>query len=104
VLAWHHAVQEAAKSGEEDLGARSVRITRAGEAAWRVVPLEPGDTSVVKRLWERANLPAPTADDLALLRLLNEDVSRAIAGVGPALGARRFFSGAARPNRRRYNG
>jgi hypothetical protein len=96
VRAWHRAVQEAAKSGERDLGARSAKITRAGEVAWRVVPLETSDTGVVRRLWERANLPATTADDRALLRLLTENVARAIADVRPALDVRRFFTGSAR--------
>ncbi|MFJ2028692.1 SNF2-related protein [Streptosporangium sp. NPDC087985] len=96
VQAWHHAVQDAASSGERDLRSRSVEITRAGQAAWRVVPLEMSDTGVVRHLWDRANLPATTADDRALLRLLTEDVSRAIADVGPLLGVRRFFTGSAR--------
>jgi superfamily II DNA or RNA helicase len=96
VQAWYHAVQNAAGSGERDLRSRSVEITRAGQSAWRVVPLERYDLSVVRHLRERANLPATTAADHALLRLLTEDVPRAIADVGPLLGARRFFTGSAR--------
>ncbi|WP_432933355.1 SNF2-related protein [Microbispora sp. CA-135349] len=94
--AWHHAVREAAAGGERHLRSRSLEITRAGEAAWRVVPLGTDETGVVRHLWERANLPETTAGDRALLRLLTEDAPRAIAEVGPALGVRRFFTGSAR--------
>lgn len=94
--AWHHAVHDAAASSERHLRSRSVVISRAGEAAWCVVPLETDDMGIVKHLWERANLPAMTASDEAMLRLLTEDAPRAIAEVGPALGLRRFFTGSAR--------
>lgn len=96
VRAWHHAVHDAAGKGERYLRSRSVEITRAGQPAWRVVPLEMSDTGVVRHLWERTNLPAVMADDHALLRLLTEDVPRAITDVGPLLSVRRFFTGSAR--------
>ena len=96
VQARYHAVQNAVSSGERDLRSRSVEITRAGQSAWRVVPLGRYDLSVVRHLWERANLPETTAADHALLRLLTEDVPRAIADVGPLLSARRFLTGSAR--------
>lgn len=54
-----------------------------------------GDTDVARHLWERAHLPLATADDHAMLRLLTEDVPRAIADVEPLLGMRRFFTGSA---------
>ncbi|HTJ35923.1 MAG TPA: DEAD/DEAH box helicase [Dactylosporangium sp.] len=96
VQARRHAVHVAVSDNERDLDARSVGITRSGSVAWRVIPLQPSDTGVVGHLWERANLPATTADDGALLRLLAEDAPRTIAGVGPVLGIRRFFSGSAK--------
>ncbi|GAA0365914.1 DEAD/DEAH box helicase [Actinoallomurus spadix] len=68
-------------------------IDRAGEAAWRVVPLGKDDTDIVRHLRKRAGLPMTTSDDQALLRLLTEDVPRALAQVARGLGARRFFSG-----------
>ncbi|WP_329259514.1 DEAD/DEAH box helicase [Actinoallomurus sp. NBC_01490] len=71
-------------------------IDRAGEPAWRVVPLGRDDLAVVRRLRERANLPVVTSGDQALLRLLTDDVPRALADVAPALRVRRFFSGSAK--------
>ncbi|SCL29215.1 SNF2 family N-terminal domain-containing protein [Micromonospora nigra] len=71
-------------------------VGRAGEAAWRVLPLRISDVAVVRRLWQRATLPVATTDDRALLRLLTRDVPRAIADVAPVLGVRRFFTGSAR--------
>ncbi|WP_327045350.1 DEAD/DEAH box helicase [Microbispora sp. NBC_01189] len=94
--AWHHAVRETADSREEQLRSRSVEITRAGEAAWSVVRLQPDDMGIVKHLWERANLPETTAGDRALLWLLTKDAPRAVAEVGPVLGVRRFFTGSAK--------
>lgn len=96
IQAWHQAVQDAASRVEQALHSRSVEISRAGHAAWRVIPLDMRDTDAVQRLWERANLPVPTPDDHALLRLLTEDVPRTIAEVRPAVGVRRFFSSAAK--------
>ncbi|MEU8055229.1 DEAD/DEAH box helicase [Microbispora bryophytorum] len=94
--AWHHAVHQAAADSERHLHSRSLEITRAGQPAWRVVPLETNDTGIVMHLWRRANLPAMTASDEAMLRLLTEDAPRAIAEVGPVLDVRRFFTGSAR--------
>ncbi|WFE44764.1 DEAD/DEAH box helicase [Verrucosispora sp. WMMD1129] len=96
VQAWHLAVRDAASSGERELGSRGVRIDRAGQPSWRAVPLWASDTDIVRRLRERANLPETTADDQALLRLLTNDVPRAIADVSPLLNVRRFFLGSAR--------
>src|SRR4051812_17034943 len=93
---WHRAVHETAASSERHLRSLSVEITRTGEAAWRVAPLETDDVSIVKHLWERANLPETTPGDRALLRLLSEDAHRAIAEVGPVLGVRRFLTGSAK--------
>jgi ERCC4-related helicase len=96
VQAWHQAVQQSASSSVRALNSRAVEIARAGAAAWRVIPLEMRDTVVVQHLRERVRLPVVTADDSSLLRLLTEDVSRAIADIGPLLGVRRFFTGSAR--------
>src|SRR4051812_5333075 len=96
VLAQRRAVDGAASVGERDLRARTVKIDRAGRPAWRVIPLQSSDTVVVKALWERASLPKTTAADDAMLRVLTDDVPRAIAEVGSLLGLRRFFAGSAR--------
>ncbi|MEV8511499.1 DEAD/DEAH box helicase [Dactylosporangium sp. NPDC051484] len=96
VQARRHAVQAAASNGERDLHARSVGINRAGQIAWRVIPLQSSDKDIVGHLWERASLPATSADDHALLRLLTKDAAHAIAEVSPLLGLRRFFTGSAR--------
>ncbi|MFC0532501.1 DEAD/DEAH box helicase [Phytohabitans kaempferiae] len=93
---WHKAVQEAASSDERTMRARSVIVGRSGQAAWRVLALRTSDVGVVRRLWERAALPMPTADDNALLRPLTKDVPSSIASVTPMLGVRRFFSGSAK--------
>ncbi|WP_066376446.1 DEAD/DEAH box helicase [Herbidospora mongoliensis] len=96
VQSWHRAVRNAANSDERHLRSRSVVITRAGEDAWRVVPLQETDAAVAGHLRERANLPVTTANDRVLLQLLTEDVRHAITAVGPLLGLRRFFTGAER--------
>lgn len=96
VQAWHQAVQDAASSDERAMRSRSVMVGRAGEAAWRVLALWMSDIEVVRRLWERATLPVPTADDRALLRLLTKDAPRAVAEVAPMLSVRRFFTGSAK--------
>jgi superfamily II DNA or RNA helicase len=96
VHAWHQGVQDAATSDERNLHQRRVKIARAGQAAWWIVPLDGRDADVVRHLWERAHLPAITANDSTLLRQLAEDVPRAIADVGPLLGMRRFFTGSAK--------
>lgn len=94
--AWQRKVQKAASVAERALRSRSVTINRAGQSAWLIIPLQASDTGVVRCLWERAKLPALTPDDHALLRLLTEDVRRAIADVAPVLGVRRFFAGSAK--------
>lgn len=94
--AWRKAVRDAAGSDEQNLRSRSLVIDRAGESAWRVVPLGRDDAGVVRRLRERANLPVTTTADQALLRLLTNSVPDALADVAPALGVRRFFSGSAK--------
>ncbi|MGY3516382.1 DEAD/DEAH box helicase [Micromonospora sp. PTRAS2] len=91
---WHRAVQDAASNDERSLQARSVMVVRAGQAAWRVLALRTSDAGVVGRLWERATLPVPTSGEQALLRVLATDIPRLIAEVAPALGMRRFFTGA----------
>ncbi len=96
VRVWHQTVQDAAGSDERAMRTRSVVVARSGRAAWRVLALGASDRDVVRRLWERALLPVPTADDRALLRLLTDEVPRAVADVAPLLGVRRFFAGAAR--------
>lgn len=96
VQAWHQTVRQAASSGEQHLRSRSIQITRSGQSAWLVVPLHPSDTGIVRHLWERANLPVMTSGDRTLLRLLTQDVARAVADVGPMLGLRRLFAGSAR--------
>ncbi|PMR59251.1 helicase SNF2 [Verrucosispora sp. ts21] len=93
---WHQAVWDSAGSAEAALRARSVVVTRSGQPAWQVVALSDSDRTLVHRLWERAMLPATTNADRALLRLLTNDVPRAVADVVPLLGVRRFFTGAAR--------
>ncbi len=99
VQAWRHAVLHAAGSDEQELRSRSLVINREGESAWRVVPIKSYDTAIVRHLRERANLPATTAADQVLLRLLTDDVPRALADVAPALGVRRFFTGPTRKQR-----
>lgn len=96
IQAWQRAVEEAASSVERRLASLSVDIGRAGQTAWRVVPLDTNDVSVVGHLWARAKLPAPTDDDRALLRLVTEDAPRAIVDVAPLLNVRRFFTGSGR--------
>ncbi|GAA2388724.1 DEAD/DEAH box helicase [Dactylosporangium salmoneum] len=91
-----HAVQAAAANGEQNLQTRSVGISRAGRIAWRVVPLQSSDQGIVGHLWQRANLPAETAGDRALQRLLTKEAPRVIAEVSPLLGLRRFFTGSAK--------
>nr|WP_030502751.1 DEAD/DEAH box helicase [Micromonospora purpureochromogenes] len=93
---WHQAVQDAASSDERALRSRSVMVGRAGQAAWRVLPLRKSDIGVVRRLWERATLPMPTAHDRSLLQLLTTDAPRAIADIAPIFGVRRFFTGSAK--------
>ncbi len=96
VLAQRRAVSGAADVSEQVLRGRTVKIDRAGRSAWRVVPLQSSDTAIVKALWERASLPKTTAADDAMLRVLTDDVPRAVAEVGSLLGIRRFFAGSAR--------
>lgn len=96
VRSWRDAVSKAAERDEQALDSRAVDVARAGRTAWRVVPLEPEDTTVVRHLAERANLRVPTTDDRTLMRLLTQDVPRALSQVRPALGVRRFFTGAAK--------
>ncbi|MEU8004184.1 DEAD/DEAH box helicase [Catellatospora sp. NPDC049111] len=96
VQARRQAVQDSAGSGERVLRTRSVELRRAGQTAWLTTPLEMGDTVVVRDLWQRANLPVATAEDRALLRLLAEDVPRAIDAVRAVLGIRRFLTGPAK--------
>ncbi|MEV4711713.1 DEAD/DEAH box helicase [Micromonospora sp. NPDC049374] len=93
---WHRAVQRAAGSAEEGLRDRSVLVERSGQAAWRVLALRESDRDVVRRLQERAVLPATTAVDDALLRLLTDDASRAVADLAPMLDVRRYLAGPAR--------
>jgi superfamily II DNA or RNA helicase len=54
-----------------------------------------GDTDVVRHLWERAHLPLAMPEDHTMLRLLSEDIPRAVSDVEPLLGMRRFFTGSA---------
>ncbi|MCO5996278.1 DEAD/DEAH box helicase [Actinoallomurus rhizosphaericola] len=96
VQAWRQAVSDAARNVEQVLHARSVVIGRAGESAWRVVPLGRDDAGVVRRLRERAYLPVTTTSDQDLLRLLTDSVPRALADVTPVLGVRRLFTGVAK--------
>src|SRR5258706_8560963 len=77
VLALRRAVNGAAGAGELELRERTVKIDHAGRSAWRVVPLQSSDTTIVKALWERASLPKTTAADDAMLRVLTDDVPRA---------------------------
>src|SRR3954469_19532986 len=79
VQAWRQAVSDAAGRDEQTLRARSLVIDRAGESAWRVVPLGRDDAGVVRHLRERAYLPATTTADQSLLRLLTDSVPRALA-------------------------
>ncbi|MEV5704494.1 DEAD/DEAH box helicase [Actinoallomurus sp. NPDC052274] len=96
VRSWRQAISDSADSVEQDLLARSLVIDRTGESAWRVVPLGKDDTGIVRHLRERANLPVMTSADQSLLRLLTEDVPRALADVARGLGVRRFLSGSAK--------
>ncbi|MEV2237265.1 DEAD/DEAH box helicase [Micromonospora sp. NPDC049891] len=96
VQSWHRAVQDAASSAEGTMRARSVVVDRSGRAAWRVLPLRESDREVARRLRERAMLPATTAADRALLRLLTEDAPSAVADLAPMLDVRRHFTGPAR--------
>jgi Superfamily II DNA/RNA helicases, SNF2 family len=96
VQAWRRAIEATASSCDRHLQSRSIAISRAGHPTWQVIPLDARDTDVVRRLWDRANLPKVTADDHALLHLLATDVPHAIADVSPLLGLRRFFLSSAR--------
>lgn len=93
---WHRAVREAASRDEQALQSRSVLLGRAGQAAWRVLPLHRSDAGVVRRLWERATLPEHTTADRMLMRILTSDAPNALTQVAPMLGVRRFFAGAAK--------
>ncbi|MFF5215855.1 DEAD/DEAH box helicase [Micromonospora sp. NPDC000442] len=93
---WHRAVQRAASSAEEVMRARSVLVDRSGQPAWRVLPLGENDRDIVRRLRERAKLPATTNADRALLRLLTDDAPRAAADLAPMLDVRRYLTGPAR--------
>ncbi|WBB90366.1 DEAD/DEAH box helicase [Verrucosispora sp. WMMC514] len=93
---WHRAVQQAATAAEGGLRDRSVVVERSGQAAWRVLALRANDRDVVRRLKERATLPATTATDDALLRLLIDDAPRAVADLAPMLDVRRYLVGPAR--------
>jgi superfamily II DNA or RNA helicase len=95
VRGWHQAVQNNAASGVENLRARRIEINRAGQSAWRLVPLGVNDIQIVQALWERSGLPGLTAEDQNLLNLLTVDSPRAVADVSPVLGVRRFFAGSA---------
>ncbi|GIJ20642.1 DEAD/DEAH box helicase [Micromonospora lutea] len=92
----HQAVQHAASSAEETMRTRSVVVDRAGHAAWRVLALREGDRDAARRLRERALLPAMTAADRALLRLLTDDAPSAVVDLAPMLDVRRYFTGPAR--------
>ncbi|WBB52892.1 DEAD/DEAH box helicase [Verrucosispora sp. WMMD573] len=93
---WHRAVQQAATAAEGELRDRSVVVERSGQAAWRVLALRANDRDVVRCLKERATLPATTATDDALLRLLTDDAPRAVADLAPMLDVRRYLVGPAR--------
>ncbi|WBB51179.1 DEAD/DEAH box helicase [Verrucosispora sp. WMMA2044] len=93
---WHRAVQHAAGSAEATMRARSVLVDRSGKPAWRVLPLGDSDRDIVRRLRERAMLPATTNADRALLRLLTDDAPRAVTDLAPMLDVRRYLTGPAR--------
>jgi superfamily II DNA or RNA helicase len=93
---WQHDVRASAEAGERLLAQRGVVVARAGQDAWRVVPLERSHLAVVRHLRERALLPRLTRGDQSLVRLLTGEVPRAVAAVNAVLGVRRFFAGSAR--------
>jgi superfamily II DNA or RNA helicase len=93
---WHRAVQQGASAAEGAMRDRSVVVDRSGQGAWRVLALRANDRDAVGRLQERARLPATTAADDALLRLLIDDAPRAVADLAPMLDVRRYLAGPAR--------
>ncbi|MFB9850306.1 SNF2-related protein [Micromonospora andamanensis] len=90
------AVRQEASAAEGAMWDRSVVVERSGRAAWRVLALRENDSDVVRRLRQRAALPATTVADDALLRLLAEDAPRAVADLAPMLDVRRYLAGPAR--------
>ncbi|MBQ1023568.1 DEAD/DEAH box helicase [Micromonospora sp. C95] len=92
----HRLVQQAAGATEGAMRDRSVVVDRSGRAAWRVLALRESDRDVVRRLQQRALLPATTAADDALLRLLTDDAPRAVGDLAPMLDVRRYLAGPAR--------
>jgi superfamily II DNA or RNA helicase len=96
VQSWRTKVLTTASRDERELRARGVGVARSGQTAWQVVPLEKNDVAIVGHLVDRANLPALTTDDRALLQLLTKDAPPAVADIGALLGVRRFFSRSAK--------
>ncbi|UVS78196.1 DEAD/DEAH box helicase [Actinokineospora sp. UTMC 2448] len=96
MLSWHESVQAAARTHEQRLIARAVEVSRAGQAAWQVVPLGEPDATSVEHLVNRANLPTMTREDRDLTRLLVKELRPVLDGVKPALTVRRFFAGSAK--------
>ncbi|MBW9208654.1 DEAD/DEAH box helicase [Mumia sp. zg.B21] len=76
----------------DDLRTRVVTVAYDGRAAWRAIPLTRADARLVELLAHRANLPALTDADHAMLRRLDDQLHVA-HDVAPLVSARRFFAG-----------
>lgn len=74
---------------------RAVTVSYDGAAGWRAVPLSRDDAQLLVLLAHRANLPALTPDDDAVLARVREALPDAAAAAG-AVSARRFFAGSER--------